>query len=148
MRTASGLVQYFVLFSFLLSWLVSLEQCWSTPSQLVSCEVVLCGMKGCWHNIIVSALIPTTEAVHLSSESYEKEQTRDKTDHSQRTFYWCTHMLFVTITVCSDAEQLPEHTRMRLTCNEKKKQREREREGERERERERVSEWNTQNKYQ
>ena len=43
MRTAIGLVQYFALFSWLLSLLVSLEQCRSTPPQLVSCEVVSCG---------------------------------------------------------------------------------------------------------
>ena len=47
MRTAIVLAQYFALCSFLLSWLVSLEQCWSTPPVLVSCEVVSCRMKGC-----------------------------------------------------------------------------------------------------
>ena len=47
MRTAIGLAQYFELFSCLVSWLVILEQCWSTPPLLVSCEVVSCGMKGC-----------------------------------------------------------------------------------------------------
>ena len=46
MRTAIGLAQYFALVSCLLSWLVSLEECW-----LVSCEVVSCGTKGCWHNM-------------------------------------------------------------------------------------------------
>ena len=45
MRTAIGLAQNFALFSFLLSWLVSLEQCWSTPPLLDSCEVVPCGKK-------------------------------------------------------------------------------------------------------
>ena len=40
--------RYFALFfSFLLSWLVTLEQCWSTPPLLVSCELVLFGKKGC-----------------------------------------------------------------------------------------------------
>ena len=43
MRAAIGLAQYFALFSWLLSLLVSLEQCLSTPPQLVSCEVVSCG---------------------------------------------------------------------------------------------------------
>ena len=43
MRTAIGFAQYFALSSWLLSLLVSLEQCWSTPPQLVSCEVVSCG---------------------------------------------------------------------------------------------------------
>ena len=43
MRATIGLAQYFTLFSWLLSLLVSLEQCWSIPPQLVSGEVVSCG---------------------------------------------------------------------------------------------------------
>ena len=36
--------------SVLLFGLWVFTQCWNTPSLLVSCEVVSCGMKGCWHN--------------------------------------------------------------------------------------------------
>ena len=49
-----------------------LTQCWSTPSPLVSCEVVSCGMKGCWHNSDQNSFWQNYDADHVSTTTYSR----------------------------------------------------------------------------
>ena len=73
MRTAIGLAQYFALLSVLLFGLWVLTPCWSTPSLLVSCEIVSCGMKGCWHNMAQRTVTTRLSPAQTARKNLEAE---------------------------------------------------------------------------
>ena len=73
MRAAIGLAQYFALFSWLLSLLVSLDQCWSTPLNLSL--VKLCRVEGLLTHLLSVADNDRYAMIHARKPELKSEHT-------------------------------------------------------------------------